>query len=280
MRSSPTLAAVISFWPDHLELHGTLDRYRAAKEQIVRQQRPGDSVVVNADDAAAGFADATPANVWELSLANRVERGAFLDEERGLVVTDGTTETALGHIERARGPSGQHRRGGGDRHRSRSGPPRSRPGAMQSHRPGARNHPARSAAFPSSTTAWPRRRRRPRRRSPRTRRAASCSSPAASNDAGGGSVHATPAEIALLEQACDVIARVARVVVLFGEAGPRLAPLLARRQVELVMRATSRQRSRRRGGEAAGATAVVFAPLFPVALGDRERFGALVRRAG
>ena len=56
MRSSPTLAAVISFWPDHLELHGTLDRYRAAKEQIVRHQRPGDRVVVNADDASAGFA--------------------------------------------------------------------------------------------------------------------------------------------------------------------------------------------------------------------------------
>ena len=54
------------------------------------------------------------------------------------------------------------------------------------------------------------------------------------NDAGGGTVHATPAELALLEQACDVVARVARVVVLFGEAGPRLAPLLARRQVELI----------------------------------------------
>jgi hypothetical protein len=32
--------------------------------------------------------------------------------------------------------------------------------------------------------------------------------------------------------------------------------------------------------QADGATAVVFAPLFPVALGDRERFGVLVRRFG
>ena len=32
--------------------------------------------------------------------------------------------------------------------------------------------------------------------------------------------------------------------------------------------------------EAAGATAVVFSPLFPVALDDRQRFGALVRRSG
>ena len=101
MRSSPTLAAVISFWPDHLELHGSLGRYRAAKEQIVRHQRPGDRVVVNADDAAAGFADATPACVWELSVAHRVERGAYLDQERGVVVADGTTETGLGHVEGA-----------------------------------------------------------------------------------------------------------------------------------------------------------------------------------
>ena len=100
------------------------------------------------------------------------------------------------------------------------------------------------------------------------------------NDAGGGAVHATPVELALLEQACDVVARVARVVVLFGEAGPRLAPLLARRQVELVMMSDLEAAVAAAGRHAAGATAVVFAPLFPVALGDRERFGALVRRSG
>lgn len=82
MRSSPTIAAVISFWPDHLELHGDLDRYRAAKETIVRHQGAGDLVVVNADDAAAGFAAATRAGVREFSLLRSVERGAYLDPER------------------------------------------------------------------------------------------------------------------------------------------------------------------------------------------------------
>ena len=100
------------------------------------------------------------------------------------------------------------------------------------------------------------------------------------DDAGGGAVHATPAELALLEQACDVVARVARVVVLFGEAGPRLAPLLARRQVELITTSDLEAAVTAAAQHAAGATAVVFAPLFPVALGDRERFGALVRRSG
>ena len=36
---APRIAAVISFWPDHLELHGDLAAYRAAKETIVRHQR-------------------------------------------------------------------------------------------------------------------------------------------------------------------------------------------------------------------------------------------------
>ena len=65
----------------------------------MRCQHPGDRVVVNADDASAAFADETPAGAWEISLSQPVERGAFLDRERGVVVTDGTTETALGHIE-------------------------------------------------------------------------------------------------------------------------------------------------------------------------------------
>ena len=236
MRSSPTLAAVISFWPDHLELHGSLDRYRAAKEQIVRRQRPGDRVVVNADDAAAGFADGTPADAWEFSLVHRVERGAFLDEERGLVVTDGTTETALGHIEGAAAHPANVVAAAAIATAAGADPTDDRAGRRQlpSHRPGARNHRGTLGGVPvvdDGMAATP------------TKAAATLARyPARSivliagglDDAGGGIVHATPAETALLEQACDVIARVARVVVLFGEAGPRLAPLLERRQVELV----------------------------------------------
>ena len=230
---------MISFWPDHLELHGTLDRYRAAKEQIVRQQTPSDRVVVNADDASAGFADATPAGVWEFSLVRSVERGAFVDEKRGVVVIDGEAETALGHIE-APGPSGQHRRRGSDRdgggrrpkddrvrcrHRRRAAlarPAGSTLGGVPVVDDGMAATPAKGAAtlvrYPAGSIVL---------------------IAGGRDDAGGGSVHATPAEIALLEQACDVIARVARVVVLFGEAGPRLAALLAPRGVELIEPAIS-----------------------------------------
>ena len=281
MRSSPTLAAVISFWPDHLELHGTLDRYRAAKEQIVRHQRPGDRVVVNADDAAAGFARATPAGVWELSVAHRVERGAYLDQERGVVVADGTTETGLGHIEGAAAHPANVVAAAAIATAAGADPSTIGPGVDSAVAPPWRAQPCGTlggvpvlddgmAATPSKGAATLAR------------------YPAGSivliagglNDAGGGTVHATPAELALLEQACDVVARVARVVVLFGEAGPRLAPLLARRQVELITTSDLEAAVTAAAQQADGATAVVFAPLFPVALGDRERFGALVRRSG
>ena len=42
MRTSPHVAVVTSFWPDHLELHGSLAAYRRAKEQIVRDQTLGE----------------------------------------------------------------------------------------------------------------------------------------------------------------------------------------------------------------------------------------------
>lgn len=99
-------------------------------------------------------------------------------------------------------------------------------------------------------------------------------------DAGGGPVHATPEEQILVERACDEIARVTRAVVVFGEAGPRLAALLRGRGVEPIetpdleaaVAAAARSCS-------PGVASVVFSPLFPVSLDDRARFAALVARA-
>ena len=67
---------------------------------------------------------------------------------------------------------------------------------------------------------------------------------------------------------------------LFGEAGPRLAALLGRRDVELIETDDLAQAVTAAAQRTAGATAVVFSPLFPVTLDDRKLFGDLVRRAG
>jgi UDP-N-acetylmuramoylalanine--D-glutamate ligase len=279
MRTSPSLAAVISFWPDHLELHGGLDRYRSAKEQIVRRQRPGDRVVVNVDDASADFAAATPADLWEFSLSREVRRGAFLDPKRGVVVTDGTTETPVGQLKIGAGHPANAVAAAAIATAADTAPAAIGRGVEQAEAPPWRAQPIGTlGAVPvvdDGMAATP------------TKAAATLGHysdrsivliAGGLDDAGGGSVHSTPAELELLDQACDTIARVARLVVLFGEAAPRLAHPLAHRRVEVITVDDLDAAVATAAGRARGAEAVVFSPLFPVTLDDRQRFAALVRR--
>ena len=50
MACSPQIAVVTNLWADHVELHGSLRRYRAAKRVILAHQKRGDWAVLNADD--------------------------------------------------------------------------------------------------------------------------------------------------------------------------------------------------------------------------------------
>jgi len=287
MRSSPTIAAVLSFWPDHLELHGDLAHYRAAKETIVRHQRSGNTVVVNADDASACFAAATPADPIEFSLHRRVERGAYLDPARGVVLVDHTGETALGPI---------HARAAHPGNVLAAAAIAAAAGASAAAiEQGIRNAqplPWRAQQLPvqaQGTVAGIPVVDDGMAATPLKTAATLATYPDHSivliaggmNDAGGGPVHATPEEHALLERACDEIARTARVVFVFGDGGARLAALLRQRQVETqsvanlaeaVVEAVSVAASR-----AVGATAIVFSPLFPLPLEERARFASLVR---
>jgi UDP-N-acetylmuramoylalanine--D-glutamate ligase len=281
MRHSPGVAAVISFWPDHLELHGDLGRYRAAKETIVREQRPGDVVVVNADDASAGFAAATPADLVEVSLRRSVARGAFLDPERGVVLADGSGERALGHLERCVAHPGNAVAAAAVAAAAGAGAAAIADGIRSAPAPRWRAQPSGSlrgapviddgmAATPAKTMA-------------------TLSGHAGGsviliagglNDAGGGPVHAAPEERVLLERACDEIARVASHVLLFGEAGSRLAVLLRGRGVDVAEVADLAEAVERAAGAASRGSSVVFSPAFPVSLEDRGRFAGLVRQVG
>src|SRR5262245_37385446 len=87
---SPSIAVITCFWPDHLELHGSLDRYREAKAAIVRRQHPDDAVVVNEDDAgAAAIADLSPGRRYGFSARDEVTEGAFVRDEE--IVLRGTS---------------------------------------------------------------------------------------------------------------------------------------------------------------------------------------------
>lgn len=79
---SPPVAAVLNITPNHLDRHGTMEAYTAAKARILAYQRPGDLAVMNLDDPvtrglAAGAERAGQRVLW-FSLEQEVEEGAFL----------------------------------------------------------------------------------------------------------------------------------------------------------------------------------------------------------
>lgn len=75
---SPPVAAVLNITPNHLDRHGTMEAYIAAKKRIVTFQRPEDWAVLGFDDAnARALALETPAQVVFFSGGAQVDRGAY-----------------------------------------------------------------------------------------------------------------------------------------------------------------------------------------------------------
>ena len=92
---SPNVAVITCFWPDHLELHGSLERYRSAKEAIVRAQAPEDVVVVNEDDVeASAMAGLSAGRRFGFSARGEVEGGAFV-HGREVVLRDAAGERSF-----------------------------------------------------------------------------------------------------------------------------------------------------------------------------------------
>jgi UDP-N-acetylmuramoylalanine--D-glutamate ligase len=64
LKRSPHVAVVTNITPNHLDRHGSMEAYIAAKRAIVENQGPKDLAVLNADDAeTAAFARCTPATI-------------------------------------------------------------------------------------------------------------------------------------------------------------------------------------------------------------------------
>ncbi len=77
----PTVAVVLNVTPDHLDRHGSLEAYAAAKGRLFENQTPQDFAVLNADDAACRrYADSTRAQVLMFSRLHGVAAGAWLEE--------------------------------------------------------------------------------------------------------------------------------------------------------------------------------------------------------
>jgi UDP-N-acetylmuramoylalanine--D-glutamate ligase len=74
----PRISVFLNLTPDHLDRHGTMDRYAAAKAHIFENQTAEDFAVINADDPATrALAPSGPAVYWFSRMA-RVEQGSYL----------------------------------------------------------------------------------------------------------------------------------------------------------------------------------------------------------
>lgn len=82
----PTVAVVLNLGEDHLDRHGTLAAYHGAKRDLVKNLRPADTFVFNADDpVAVDWATASPARTRGFSVTGTAD--ACLTD--GWLVLDG-----------------------------------------------------------------------------------------------------------------------------------------------------------------------------------------------
>ena len=280
MSSSPDVAVVTSFWPDHLELHGSAAAYRAAKETIVRHQRPDGAVVVNADDPAArSFAELTPARRYAFSTAGDVRDGAFARDGVVVVRSEGrdvevgplTSSTPLSFA--VLGACATAVAAGAEPERLVGGldfltpPP---------HRQETLGFFGDALVVDDGMAATPSKARAA---------LAVCPDDSVVLIAGGrlqtdgGDAHASPEERALLGAFCDEAVRTVRLAILFGEAADRLECKLVPRGVDTRTVRTLDEAVPVALAAAPGSRVVLFAPVYPLSLEEREAFPEIVREA-
>ncbi|MBN1563513.1 MAG: UDP-N-acetylmuramoyl-L-alanine--D-glutamate ligase [Anaerolineae bacterium] len=78
--TSPPIATVLNLTPNHLDRHGTMAAYRAAKAHIYAHQTPDQIAVFGWDDPNAhDMSTEAPGRVAYFSMRERVTSGAYLD---------------------------------------------------------------------------------------------------------------------------------------------------------------------------------------------------------
>jgi UDP-N-acetylmuramoylalanine--D-glutamate ligase len=82
LKKSPHVGAVLNLSPNHLDRHGTMESYTAAKRQIIRHP-PSRLKILNGDDPVVrGFASAAPTPTQFFSLKETPASGARVRDER------------------------------------------------------------------------------------------------------------------------------------------------------------------------------------------------------
>ena len=76
----PEVSAILNLTPDHLNRHGSMEAYGAAKAKIAANQTKDDFLIINLDDPQAyALSEGTAATVIPFSRKTKPEAGAYLD---------------------------------------------------------------------------------------------------------------------------------------------------------------------------------------------------------
>lgn len=77
---APKVTAILNITPDHLNRHKTMENYIAVKESITKNQKPGDTCVLNyEDEVLREFGRKLPLQVVFFSSKRELEKGLYLD---------------------------------------------------------------------------------------------------------------------------------------------------------------------------------------------------------
>ncbi|MGN0592974.1 MAG: UDP-N-acetylmuramoyl-L-alanine--D-glutamate ligase [Ruminococcus sp.] len=108
MRQSPDVAVITNIAPNHLDVHGTMEEYIAAKVNLIAHQNAFSKTVLNLDNALTnGLSDQVRGTLVKFSRNAVPERGAFLREDGMLCYTDKGVVTPVVHMDEIRIP-GMH----------------------------------------------------------------------------------------------------------------------------------------------------------------------------
>ena len=279
--ASPHVACITNVWPDHVDQHGSLAAYVAAKRRIVEFQTADDWVVVNADDSGAvELASGSAARALPVTLAGpAADPGAGVESGR-LTVRLADTTHDLGPVS--------------------SLPPS--PGAENGLLAGASAllAGASAGAIAHVLAGWQGLAMRRERlgsvggsdvirdvlaATPAKAAAGLALHPPGSviliaggyDDLGGGPMHSAPQEADLFTRAAKVGARACAHAALFGPAAPRLAEALTGAGLASVaVHASLEEAAADARARAEPGRTIVFAPWFSTTPGERADFPGLL----
>lgn len=108
MRKSPDTAVITNIYPDHLNVHKSMEEYIGAKKNLILHQNAFSRTILNLDNEDTNaLSDSVRGDLYKFSRRAVPDRGSFLDNEGWLCFTDGKTTERIVHKDDIRIP-GMH----------------------------------------------------------------------------------------------------------------------------------------------------------------------------